>query len=65
MQTLRLGTHPDKRIELARDCITRLLKSDSAEELEQLFWVVAGFDEQALQVIVDAARTERPQYSCR
>jgi hypothetical protein len=45
----------EKRLGLAQDCLVLLLKSDFGEELAELFWDLAGYDEAALQLIVNAA----------
>lgn len=49
------GVPADKRLQLAQDCIVRLVQADSGEELSTLFWHVAGYDEPALQLIVNSA----------
>ena len=41
---------------LRRDCVTRLIKSDSAEDLANLFWQVAGYDAPAHPLIIEVAR---------
>jgi hypothetical protein len=45
----------EKRLQLAQDCIVRLLQADPGEELASLFWTLAGYDEPALQLIVNSA----------
>jgi hypothetical protein len=45
----------EKRLQLAQDCIHRLLRAVSREELAELFWDLAGYDEPALQLIVNSA----------
>lgn len=49
------GVPLPKRLELARDCIGRLIHSDSSEDLASFFWDVAGYDESALRLVVEAA----------
>ena len=49
------GVSAEKRIHLGRDCIARLIGSDSAEEFADLFWDVAGYEEPALALIVAIA----------
>jgi hypothetical protein len=49
------GVPTEKRLELGRDCMARLIVSDSAEEFAELFWDVAGFDEAALTLIFETA----------
>jgi hypothetical protein len=49
------GVPSEKRNELGQDCITRLMTSESAEKLAELFWSVAGYDAAALRLILDAA----------
>ena len=54
---ISFGSVPaEKRLELARDCIARLVRADSGEELAALFWNLAGYDEAALQLIVDSTQ---------
>jgi len=50
-----VGVPADKRFELGRDCIARLVASDSAEEVADLFWDVVGYDEPALRLILEIA----------
>jgi hypothetical protein len=45
----------EKRLQLGQHCIARLTQSDSAEELAELFWAVAGYDEPALCLILGIA----------
>ena len=47
----------EKRLQLGRDCIARLIGSDSAEELADLFWNMAGYGEASLGLIVGVAPT--------
>jgi hypothetical protein len=49
------GVPAEKRLQLGQHCITRLIASRSAGELADLFWIVAGFDEPALRLIVETA----------
>jgi hypothetical protein len=49
------GVPDDKRLELGRDCIARLIASDPADELADLFWDVAGYDEPSLRLILEIA----------
>lgn len=49
------GVPPEKRLELGRDCIARLIGSNSAEELADLFWDVVGNEEPALGLVVEIA----------
>jgi hypothetical protein len=51
------GVPVEKRLQLGGDCIGRLIRSDSdsAIDLANLFWVVAGYDEPALQLILEIA----------
>jgi hypothetical protein len=44
----------EKRLALAQDCLARLLKADTGKELAELFWDIAGYDEVALQLIVNS-----------
>lgn len=44
----------EKRLQLAQDCIARILAVASVEELATLFWEVAGYDEATLQLIVNS-----------
>lgn len=45
-----------KRLELARNCIARLVRSEEGREFATLFWDLAGYDEAALLLVVDAAK---------
>jgi hypothetical protein len=47
---------PEKRLQLGQNCVTRLIASESAEDLGALFWEVAGYDETALQLILPLAQ---------
>jgi len=51
------GVPVEKRLQLGRDCIGRLIRSDSdsAIDLANLFWAVAGYDEPALQLTLEIA----------
>ncbi|MGA2571209.1 MAG: DUF4062 domain-containing protein [Terracidiphilus sp.] len=49
------GVPAEKRLQLAQDCIGRLLQSDSGDELATLFWDLAGYEEPVLQLIVNSA----------
>ena len=51
------GVPCEKRLQLARNCIVRLIGSDSPDELADLFWKVAGYDEPALRIMLNAAPT--------
>jgi hypothetical protein len=51
------GVPAEKRNQLGRDCVTRLIASDSAESLADLFWNVAGYEEPALRLILEVAPT--------
>jgi len=54
--SVSFGSVPaEKRHELAQDCLVLFLKSDREEELAELFWDLAGFDEAAFQLIVNSA----------
>jgi hypothetical protein len=53
---ISFGSVPaEKRLQLAQDCIARLLQADSEEDLATLFWDLAGYDEASLQLIVNSA----------
>lgn len=55
-QSVSFGGIPaEKRLELARDCVARLIKSDSAEEFGELFWDVAGYERPVLNLIIEIA----------
>lgn len=45
----------EKRLNLGRDCLNRIIIADSAEDLAELFWDVAGYEESSLRLIVDAS----------
>jgi hypothetical protein len=47
------GVPAEKRQQLGQDCLTRLIASHSAESLADLFWSVAGYEEPALQLILN------------
>jgi hypothetical protein len=49
------GVPAEKRLQLGRDCLARLIKSDSPEDLATLFWYVAGYDPPALQLIIEVS----------
>ena len=49
------GIPAEKRLELGRDCIARLIASDSAEDIAELFWAVAGYEESSLRLVLGAA----------
>jgi hypothetical protein len=49
------GVPSDKRIQLGQDCIARLMGSDAADDLAELFWEVAGYEGPALRLIVEIA----------
>lgn len=49
------GLLPEKRLTLGRDCLIRLISAESADELASLFWDVAGFDDNALNLILEVA----------
>jgi hypothetical protein len=54
--SISFGSVPaEKRLGLAQDCIHRLMRSVSRDELAELFWDLAGYDEPALQLIVNSA----------
>jgi len=53
---ISFGSVPaEKRLQLAQDCIARLLQADSGEDLATLFWDLAGYDEASLHLIVNSA----------
>jgi hypothetical protein len=55
-QDISFGGVPyEKWLRLGQDCIDRLIGSDSAEDLAELFWEVAGYEEPALRIIVEIA----------
>jgi hypothetical protein len=49
------GVPAEKRHQLGQDCVTRLIASDSPESLADLFWIVAGYEEPALRLILEVA----------
>jgi hypothetical protein len=49
------GVPAEKRHELGRDCVTRLIASDSPESLADLFWSIAGYEEPALRLSLGVA----------
>jgi hypothetical protein len=49
------GVPTVKRLELSGDCIARLLAAESADELAELFWDLAGYENAALGVVLDHA----------
>lgn len=49
------GVASEKKLQLASHCISRLIKVDSAEELADMFWHVAGYEGSALQLILGVA----------
>jgi len=49
------GVPAEKRLQLGQDCIARLIGSDSAEDLADLFWDVVGYEEPALRLILEIA----------
>jgi hypothetical protein len=54
--SISFGSVPaEKRLGLAQDCIHRLMRSVSRDELAELFWDLAGYDEPAIQLIVNSA----------
>jgi hypothetical protein len=53
---ISFGSVPaEKRLQLGQNCIARLIASDSAEDLADLFWDVAGFEEPALRLVLEIA----------
>lgn len=55
-QNVSFGSVPtDKRLELGRDCLARLIATDSAEDYAELFWDVAGYDDVSLRLILEVA----------
>ncbi len=55
-QNISFGGLPaEKRLQLGHDCVARLIRSDSAEDLAKLFWDVAGYEQPALQLILTIA----------
>jgi hypothetical protein len=49
------GVPAEKRLELGRDCLARLIASESAEDYAELFWDVAGYDDMSLRLILEVA----------
>ena len=49
------GVPADTRLGLGRDCLGRLISTDSAEDYAELFWDVAGYDESSLRLILEIA----------
>jgi len=45
----------EKRLQLGQNCLARLIASDSADDLAELFWNVAGYEDPALQLILAIA----------
>ena len=57
-QNISFGGIPaEKRLELGRDCLARLIATDCAEDCAELFWDVAGYDEVSLRLILEVAPT--------
>jgi hypothetical protein len=55
---ISFGSVPaEKRLQLGRDCVARLIASDSSESLAELFWNVAGYEEPSLRLILEVAPT--------
>jgi len=53
---ISFGSVPaEKRLQLGQNCLARLIASDSADDLAELFWNVAGYEEPALQLILAIA----------
>jgi hypothetical protein len=53
---ISFGSVPvEKRLQLGQNCVARLIASDSAEDLADPFWNVAGYEEPALQLILAIA----------
>jgi hypothetical protein len=53
------GVPQEKRIELGRRCIDLLMKSEQEMDMySRLFWVVAGYDDAALELILSAASSQ-------
>jgi hypothetical protein len=48
------GVPAEKRALLAKDCIDRVMTSESAEELAELYWAVAGYDAAAHDLVLAA-----------
>ena len=49
------GVPAEKRAQLAKDCIDRVMASESVEELAELYWAVAGYDAAAYDQVLAAA----------
>ena len=49
------GVPAEKRLEIGRDCLARLIASESAEVYAELFWDVAGYDDVSLRLILEVA----------
>jgi hypothetical protein len=49
------GVPAEKRAQLGQDCISRVMTSDSVEELAELYWVVAGYDATAYDLVLAAS----------
>lgn len=45
----------EKRLQLGRDCMSRLIGSDSAEDLADLFWNIAGYEEASLGLVLEVS----------
>jgi len=45
----------EKRLQLGQNCVARFIESDSPEDLADLFWEVAGYEEGALQLVLASA----------
>jgi hypothetical protein len=48
------GVPTEKRALLAKNCIDRVMTSESAEELAKLYWAVAGYDAAAYDLVLAA-----------
>jgi hypothetical protein len=48
------GVPAEKRALLAKDCVDRVMTSESAEELAELYWAVAGYDATAYDMVLAA-----------
>ena len=51
----------DERVQIGRDCIALLFRSDSPDEVAELFWDIVGYEDPALELIltVSTAADER------
>jgi hypothetical protein len=49
------GVPVQKRAQLAKDCIDRVMVSESVDELAELYWAVAGYDAAAYDQVLVAA----------